>query len=77
MARQVQIGIQRIQDHHRKFRPEVFQIMFRPVAVEARSTRDVFRERLSKITLANQDVPDQPSGVDVVDTAAGLASKIS
>ena len=58
MARQVQIGIQRIQHNHRKFRAEVFQIMFRPVAIETRSTGDVFREGLSKITLANEDVAD-------------------
>ena len=67
---------ERIQDDHREFCAEVVEFIFAPAAIQARGAGDVFGKSLAVVALANEDVADEASGVDVVDAAAGLAAGI-
>src|SRR5579864_182616 len=76
VAGQVQVGAERVEDHHWEFGAEAVEFVFAPVTVEARGAGDVLREGLAVVAFTDEDVAVQASGVDVVDAPAGLAAGI-
>ena len=74
MARDVQIGVQGVQDNHGEFGAKVVEFAFTPSAIETHGPGDVFGKGLAVVAFADQDVTDEASGVDVIDAAAGLAT---
>src|SRR5215469_10199438 len=72
----VQIGIERVQDHHGQFVAETVDLFFAPIAVEAGGAGDLLRERVAVVPFADKNVAQEASGVDVVDAAAGLTAGV-
>src|SRR5579862_4253215 len=73
----VEVGVQGIEDHHRKLVAKAVEFFFAPISVEARGTGDVFGKGVAIVAFADKDVAEEASGVNVIDAAAGLTAGIS
>src|SRR5215469_11597058 len=76
VACEVEIGVERVEDHHGEFGAEAIEFFLGPEAVEAGGSGDVFGEGVAEVALADEDIAQKASGVNVVDAAAGLAVSV-
>ena len=76
VAGQVEIESQGVKSDHGELGAEGIEFAFGPATVQAHRAGDIFGEGLAKIALAEKDVADEASGVDVVNAAAGPAAGI-